>query len=78
MRPHEKLDVWKKSIEFVVLVYRATDDFPRDERFGLISQLRRAAVRSPQILVLDVDRIKSLPIFFRRLRVRPARLKPNF
>ena len=47
MRPHEKLDVWKKAIEFVVAVYRATDDFPKDERFGLISQLRRAAVSIP-------------------------------
>lgn len=47
MRPHENLDVWKKSIEFVVAVYRATDDFPKDERFGLISQLRRASVSIP-------------------------------
>jgi len=47
MLPHEKLDVWKKAIEFAVAVYRATDDFPKDERFGLISQLRRAAVSIP-------------------------------
>ena len=47
MRPHEKLDVWKKAIDFVVAVYKATDDFPKDERFGLISQLRRAAVSIP-------------------------------
>ena len=44
MRPHERLYVWKKAIEFVVAVYRATDSFPRDERFGLTSQLRRATV----------------------------------
>ena len=44
MRPHEKLDVWKKAIEFVVAVYKATENFPSDERFGLTSQLRRAAV----------------------------------
>lgn len=47
MRPHEKLDVWKKAIEFVVAVYRATDSFPKDERFGLISQLRRASISIP-------------------------------
>ncbi len=47
MRPHEKLDVWKKSIDFVVQLYKATDDFPRDEKFGLTSQLRRAAVSIP-------------------------------
>ena len=44
MRPHEKLDVWKKSIDFVVALYKTTEGFPRDERFGLTSQLRRAAV----------------------------------
>lgn len=47
MRPHEKLDVWKKAIDFVVAVYEATENFPKDERFGLISQLRRAAVSIP-------------------------------
>ncbi len=47
MRPHERLDVWKKAIEFVVDVYRATESFPKDERFALTSQLRRAAVSIP-------------------------------
>jgi len=47
MRPHQKLDVWKKSIDFVVELYTATDRFPKDERFGLTSQLRRAAVSIP-------------------------------
>jgi len=47
MRPHEKLDVWKKAIEFVVAVYKATENFPMDERFGLTSQLRRAAISIP-------------------------------
>jgi len=44
MRPHEKLDVWKRAIDFVVTVDKMTESFPRDERFGLISQIRRAAV----------------------------------
>jgi len=44
MRPHENLDVWKKSIDFTVDVYRVTDSFPKEERFGLTSQLRRASV----------------------------------
>ena len=47
MRPHEKLDVWKKAIDFVVIVYRATESFPNDEKFGLTSQIRRAAVSIP-------------------------------
>ena len=44
MRPHENLEVWKKSVDFVVAVYKSTDPFPREEKFGLTSQLRRAAV----------------------------------
>jgi four helix bundle protein len=40
----EKLEVWKDSIEFADLVYRVTRTFPDTERFGLTSQMRRAAV----------------------------------
>jgi len=40
----EKLDVWKKAVEFCDAVYRLTKKFPDDERFGLTSQVRRAAV----------------------------------
>lgn len=47
MRPHETLEVWKKAIDFVVMVYERTKAFPQDERFGLTSQLRRAAVSIP-------------------------------
>jgi four helix bundle protein len=47
MRPHEKLDVWNRSMDFVVVVYKATESFPREEKFGLTSQIRRAAVSVP-------------------------------
>lgn len=47
MRPHEKLEVWKKAVDFVVNVYQKTESFPKDERFGLTSQIRRAAVSIP-------------------------------
>lgn len=40
----EKLDVWQKAIDFAGHIYIATRSFPADERFGLTSQLRRAAV----------------------------------
>lgn len=40
----EKLDVWRKSIDFADFVYSITRSFPEGERFGLTSQMRRAAV----------------------------------
>lgn len=47
MRPHEKLEVWKKAVDFVVSVYETTKSFPSDEKFGLTSQIRRASVSIP-------------------------------
>jgi len=44
MRPHKKLEVWKKAIEFVTKIYKITESFPDHEKFGLISQIRRSAV----------------------------------
>jgi len=41
---YEKLDVWHKAIEFADYVYDFTGAFPDDERFGLTTQMRRAAV----------------------------------
>lgn len=40
----EKLEVWSDAREFVSLVYKITADFPAKERFGLVDQIRRAAV----------------------------------
>ena len=47
MRPHERLEVWSKAVDFVVTVYKATESFPKEEKFGLTSQIRRAAVSVP-------------------------------
>jgi len=40
----ENLTVWQKSHELALEVYKITKEFPSEERFGLISQMRRAAV----------------------------------
>src|SRR5206468_6985001 len=40
----EKLDVWRKAIDFAGLIYSETRSFPLEERFGLTNQLRRAAI----------------------------------
>ncbi|MDQ3667355.1 MAG: four helix bundle protein [Acidobacteriota bacterium] len=47
MRPHQKLDAWGKSVDLVVEVYKATERFPKEEKYGLTSQIRRAAVSVP-------------------------------
>jgi len=41
---YRDLIVWQKSIELAKQLYRLTAKFPNDEKFGLISQIRRAAV----------------------------------
>jgi len=43
----EDLTVWQKSHELALKVYRMSARFPREEQFGLISQMRRAAVSVP-------------------------------
>lgn len=42
-RSHRDLRVWREAVDWTEAVYRATATWPRNERFGLISQLRRAA-----------------------------------
>jgi four helix bundle protein len=44
---HKDLDIWKMGIDIVEKVYRLTDRFPKEEQFGLTSQLRRAVVSIP-------------------------------
>ena len=47
MLTHKDLKVWQKSIDMVVEIYLATSTFPKDELYGLTSQIRRASVSIP-------------------------------
>lgn len=44
MSDFKQLEVWQKAHEATLQVYKITRSFPSDERFGLTSQIRRAAV----------------------------------
>jgi four helix bundle protein len=46
-----QLEVWKKSHQLALHIYKATKTFPSDKRFGLTSQMRRAAVSVPANIV---------------------------
>jgi four helix bundle protein len=46
-KPHHRLEVWKRSLDLVTKMYKVTALFPDQEKFGLVSQMRRAAVSVP-------------------------------
>ena len=47
VQSYKDLDIWKRSCTMVTTIYRATENFPKREMFGLTSQLRRAAISVP-------------------------------
>lgn len=49
-RPHHNLEAWKGAILLVKAVYRLSQTFPKEELYGLTSQMRRAAVSIPSNL----------------------------
>jgi len=50
VRPHYNLTAWKESMALVKAVYLASQSFPKEEIYGLTSQMRRAAVSVPSNL----------------------------
>ena len=47
MKSYKELEVWQKAVDLTVAIYKATENFPSAEKFGLISQMRRAAGSVP-------------------------------
>lgn len=54
-KTHKDLDIWKEGIELVTEVYKLTTDFPKEELYGLTSQIRRAAISYPSNIVHPVE-----------------------
>ena len=74
MRDHTKLRAFELADEVAVLIYRATRGFPKEEIYGLTSQMRRAAVSVPSNIVEGCAResqaeyLRFLEIAFGSLR----------
>ena len=54
---HKKLDVWKKSMLLIKKVYQFTSKLPTDEKFNLISQMRKSAISIASNIAEGLSRI---------------------
>lgn len=63
MKDFKKLNVWQKSIELVASIYKISKDFPAPEKYGLTSQITRAAVSIPSNIAEGSSRISERDYF---------------
>ena len=75
IRSYRDLEVWQVGMELVEGVYQLSAEFPADERFGLTSQIRRAAISIPSNIAEGHGR-ESTQDFVRFLRIAQLRLRP--
>lgn len=73
IRKYQNLKVWEKATQLVLEVYALTNAFPKDEMYGLTSQVRRAAVSIPSNIAEGSER-RSDKDFVRFLRMASASL----
>lgn len=67
-KDYNDLDIWQDGIRFVTAIYQAAKQFPADERFGLTSQIQRAAVSIPSNIAEGYAQ-RTDPILGRHLRI---------
>ena len=60
LKNYRELLVWQKSYRLCIEVYKITRDFPKEEKFGLTSQIRRAVVSVPSNIAEGYGRKTSL------------------
>ena len=53
------LQVWQRAMQLTVTIYRLTQSFPREERYGLTNQLRRSAVSIPSNIAEGQGRLSE-------------------
>ena len=71
LESYKELVVWKKSIDLVEEIYKLTRQFPKEELYGLVLQMRRAAVSIPSNIAEGSKR-KDLPEYVHFLRISNA------
>ena len=73
MKTFRELIVWQKSMNFVTEIYKITKQFPKDENYGLTSQIRRSAVSIPSNISEGYGR-EGLNDYLRFLNIAMASL----
>jgi len=68
LRNYKDLIVWQKSYQLCLDIYKTTKGFPKEERYGLTSQIRRAAVSIPSNIAEGYGR-KTTPDYIRCLYI---------
>ena len=68
MTSYRDLEVWQKSIDFVAAIYKATENFPKNEQYGLTNQIRRASISIPSNIAEGYYR-GHLPEYIRFLKI---------
>mgnify|MGYP006271393223 CR=1 FL=1 len=59
LESYRDLQVWQRGVDLTERIYQATQPFPPDERFGLVAQLRRAAVSIPSNIAEGWERMST-------------------
>ena len=60
LKTYKELKVWQKSYQLCLAVYKVTKKFPQDEKYGMISQMRRAALSIPSNIAEGYGRKTTL------------------
>jgi|SRR3989338_2397605 len=68
LKSYKELIIWQKSIDLVKKIYQLTGHFPKDETYGLTSQMRRAAVSIPSNIAERYSR-KNIKEYIQFLRI---------
>ena len=68
LKNYKELKVWQKSYELCLEIYIITANFPKEERYGLTSQIRRSVVSNPSNIVEGYDR-KTTIDYIRMLNI---------